>query len=133
MTNAWLDVTHNAGIARIVHMSYRSKTHTWNDVILIKRSMIRVFMGVLFSDNFKCNNCIESVTDEWASTNHWWNNTDKGKTNVLREKLSQCHFGPLEIPHRWDLTWGISDNRPMTDWLHHSTNQYCQIYVCLGL
>ena len=64
MTNAWLDVTHNAGIARIVHMSYRSKTHTWNDVILIKRSMIRVFMGVLFSDNFKCNNCIESVTDE---------------------------------------------------------------------
>jgi len=42
MTYAWFDVTRNAGIARIMHMSYRSKTHTWNDVILVKRSMIRV-------------------------------------------------------------------------------------------
>jgi len=25
----------NAGIARIMHMSYRSKTYTWNDVILV--------------------------------------------------------------------------------------------------
>jgi len=25
-------------------MSYRSKTYTWNDVILVKRSMIRVFL-----------------------------------------------------------------------------------------
>jgi len=29
-----------------MHMSYRSKTYTWNDVILIKRSMIRVFFTV---------------------------------------------------------------------------------------
>jgi len=43
MTHAWLDVTCNAGIARIVCMSYRSKTYTWNDVILVKRSMIWVF------------------------------------------------------------------------------------------
>ena len=28
---------------RTMHMSYRSKTYTWNDVILVKRSMIRVF------------------------------------------------------------------------------------------
>ena len=28
---------------RTMHMSYRSKTNTWNDVILVKRSMIRVF------------------------------------------------------------------------------------------
>jgi len=43
MTYAWFDVTCNAEIARIMHMSYRSKTYTWNDVILVKRSMIRVF------------------------------------------------------------------------------------------
>jgi len=43
MTYAWFDVTRNAGIARIMHMSYHSKTYTWNDVILVKRSMIRVF------------------------------------------------------------------------------------------
>ena len=44
MTYAWFDVTRNAGIARIMHMSYRSKTYTWNDGILVKRSMIRVFL-----------------------------------------------------------------------------------------
>jgi len=43
MTYAWFDVTRNAGIARIMHMSYRSKTYTWNDIILVKRSMIWVF------------------------------------------------------------------------------------------
>ena len=43
MTHAWLDVTRNAGITRIVRMSYRSKTYTWNDVIRVKRSMIRGF------------------------------------------------------------------------------------------
>ena len=44
-THAWLDVTRNAGITRIVRMSYRSKTYTWKDVILGKRSMIRVFFS----------------------------------------------------------------------------------------
>ena len=29
-------------------MSYRSKTYTWNDIILVKRSMIRVFYRVTF-------------------------------------------------------------------------------------
>ena len=38
----------NAGIARIMHMSYRSKTYTWNDVILVKRIMIRAFFIVTF-------------------------------------------------------------------------------------
>ena len=31
---------------RTMHMSYRSKTYTWNDVILVKRSMIWVFFYV---------------------------------------------------------------------------------------
>ena len=39
MKYAWFDVTRNAGIARIMHMSYRSKAYTWNDIILVKRSM----------------------------------------------------------------------------------------------
>ena len=43
MTYAWLDVTRNTGIARIMHMLCRSKTYTWKDVILVKRSMIRGF------------------------------------------------------------------------------------------
>jgi len=45
MTYEWFDVTRNAGIARIINMSYRSKTYTWNNVILVKRSMIRVFFS----------------------------------------------------------------------------------------
>ena len=44
MTYALFDVTRNAGIARIIHMSYRCKTYTWKDVILVKRSMIEVFL-----------------------------------------------------------------------------------------
>jgi len=40
MTYAWFDVTRNAGIARIMHMPYRSKTYTWNDVILVKRIIV---------------------------------------------------------------------------------------------
>ena len=33
---------------RTMHMSYRSKTYTWNDVILVKRSMIRGFFSPYF-------------------------------------------------------------------------------------
>jgi len=43
MTYAWFEVMRNAGIAQIMHMSYCSKTYTWNNIILVKRSMIRVF------------------------------------------------------------------------------------------
>ena len=42
MTYEWFDVTRNAGIVRTMHMSYRAKTYIWNDVILVKRSVIRI-------------------------------------------------------------------------------------------
>ena len=48
MTYAWFDVTRNAGIARIMHMSYRSKTYTWNDVILVKRIIVSHFFYFYF-------------------------------------------------------------------------------------
>ena len=41
--NALLVMSHSCCAShRTIHMSYRSKTYTWNDVILVKRSMIRV-------------------------------------------------------------------------------------------
>jgi len=45
-----LPVTCNSRCAshRTMHMSYRSKTYTWNDVILVKRSMIQFFYSCLF-------------------------------------------------------------------------------------
>ena len=45
MTYAWFDVTRNSGIARIMHMSYCSKTYTWNDVILVKRIIVSHLFG----------------------------------------------------------------------------------------
>jgi len=56
MTYACFDVTRNAGIARIMHMPYRSKTYTWNDVILVKRSMIRVFFFKFSCSIYTANN-----------------------------------------------------------------------------
>ena len=41
---------------RTMHMSYRSKTYTWNDVILVKRSMIRVLTCVCLRRRlFQCD------------------------------------------------------------------------------
>ena len=42
MTYAWFVLFQRCASHRTMHMSYRSKTYTWNDVILVKRSMIRV-------------------------------------------------------------------------------------------
>jgi len=43
MTYAWFVLFQRCTSHRTMHMLYRSKTYTWNDVILVKRSMIRVF------------------------------------------------------------------------------------------
>jgi hypothetical protein len=55
-----LDVTRNAGIARIMRMSYRSKTYIWNDVILVKRSMIRVF--IMYDTHTLGSSCDKPLT-----------------------------------------------------------------------
>jgi len=64
MTYACFNVTRNAGIARIMHMLYRSKTYTWKDVILVKRSMIR---GVLCPRHHlsspKLQTCLKTQSD----------------------------------------------------------------------
>ena len=46
---------------RTMHMSCRSKTYTWNDVILVKTSMIRVFSVLFFLKTVLlfCNNNIQ--------------------------------------------------------------------------
>ena len=43
MTYAWFVLFQRCASHRTIHMSYRSKTYTWTDVILVKRSMIQVF------------------------------------------------------------------------------------------
>ena len=43
MTYAWFVLFQRCASHRTMHMSYRSKTYTWNDVILVERSMIRGF------------------------------------------------------------------------------------------
>ena len=49
MTYAWFVLFQRCASHRTMHMSYRSKTYTWNDVIIVKRSMIRVFFIVSHS------------------------------------------------------------------------------------
>jgi len=70
MTYAWLDVTRNAGIARIVRMSYRSKTYTWNDVILVKTSMIRVFL-IILCEPYKFWNASDHLRPSLSPAMHW--------------------------------------------------------------
>jgi len=43
MTYAWFVLFQRCASHWTMHMSYRSKTYTWNDIILVKRSMIRDF------------------------------------------------------------------------------------------
>ena len=43
MTYAWFMLFQRCASHRTMHMSYRSKTYTWNNVILVKRSTIWVF------------------------------------------------------------------------------------------
>jgi len=55
MTYAWFVLFQRCASHRTMHMSYRSKTYTWNDVILIKRSMIQFFLHSLciyFFENY---------------------------------------------------------------------------------
>ena len=67
MTYAWFDVTRNAGIARIMHVSYCSKTYEWNDIILVKRSMIRVFFYNAYFTEIIASECFVEL-NEFCST-----------------------------------------------------------------
>ena len=40
MTYAWFMLFQRCASHRTMHMSYRSKTYTWNDVILVKRIIV---------------------------------------------------------------------------------------------
>ena len=40
MTYAWFVLFQRCASQRTMHMSYRSKTYTWNDVILVKRIIV---------------------------------------------------------------------------------------------
>lgn len=39
--------------------------------------------SVLFNDALNCQDYIVSVVDKWIGMEHWWNNTDRGKTEVI--------------------------------------------------
>ena len=48
------------------------------------------------------------------SMERWWNDADRGKTKVLGEKLSKCHFVHLASNSN------LCDERPVTNRLKHS-------------
>jgi len=95
MTYEWFDMTRNAGIAQTMHMSYRSKTYTWNDVILVKRSMIRVFFIVSHSSCLVTWYACGQLQFNYRIVNDTWPDT---RTMVLRNSRSiQKHRRPIKV------------------------------------
>jgi len=47
----------------------------------------RIFLSVLFNDAVKCEDYTVSMMEELMCTEHWSNDTNRGKTDLLREKL----------------------------------------------
>jgi len=53
-----------------------------------------------------------SVIDEGMRTEHWWNNSERGKEQYLEISLAQCHF----VQHKsyTKSNPGIRGDRPAT-------------------
>ena len=108
---------------RTMHMSYRSKTYTWNEVILVKRSMIRVFI-VSHSSCLVTWYACGQLKANYRIANYTWPDT---RTMVLRNsrsiqkhwtgyELSYCDMREARCAFAWRshvtkscLSWGISD------------------------
>jgi len=65
---------------------HHSNAH--NTLILLHYACMRTHVceHVLLNEAVNCSDYILSVTDEWMSMEHWWNDKDRAKTEVLREK-----------------------------------------------
>jgi hypothetical protein len=48
-----------------------------------------------------------SMIDEWVGTEHWWNDTDKGKLKYSEQNLSQCHFDHHKSQTKWPGTESV--------------------------
>jgi len=105
MTYAWFVLFQRCASHRIMHMSYRSKTYTWTDVILVKRSMIRVLFIVSHSSCFVTWYACGQLKFNYRIANYTWPDT---RTMVLWNSRSiQKHRRPIKVQlsyREWHVT-----------------------------
>jgi len=124
MTYARFVLFQRCASHRTMHMSYRSKTYTWNDVILVKRSIIRVFFIVSHSSCLVTWYARGQLKFNYRIANDTWPDT---RTMVLRNsrsiqkhctgcELSYCDKREAGCAFAWRshvtkscLSWDISD------------------------
>lgn len=94
-----------------------------NTLILLHCASKYVCVCVLSNNAVKCYDYIVSMTDEWMSKEHWWNDIDRGKTEVLKEKKKPIP-GPL-FKHKYctaalgsGTQWRLHE-RPVTNCKNH--------------
>jgi len=80
---------------RTMHMSYRSKTYTWNDVIFIKRSMIRV---LFFVTKFVIWCLLRGLTNRPPAQRHI-----HAKTGPNKRVLISC--AAADARSKYHVTW----------------------------
>ena len=106
MTYAWFVLFQRCTSHRTMHMSYRSKTYTWNDIILIKRIMIWVFFFIVLHSSclvtwYACG----QLKFNYRITNYTWPDT---RTMVLRNSRSiQKHRRQIKVQlsyREWHMT-----------------------------
>ena len=105
MTYARFVLFQRCASHRNMHMSYRSKTYTWNDVILVKRSMIRVFFIVSHWSCLVTWYACGQLNFNYRIANDTWSDT---RTMVLRNSGSiQKHRRPIKVQfsyRKWHVT-----------------------------
>jgi len=95
MTYAWFVIFQRCASHRTMHMSYRCKTYTWNDVILVKRSMIRVFFIMSHSSCLVTWYACGQLKFNYRIVNDTWPDT---RTMVLRNSRSiQKHRSQIKV------------------------------------
>ena len=50
-----------------------------------------IYVQCAIYDAVRCKDYTASLTEEFVSMEHWWNDTDSGNWSI-RDKHSHCHF-----------------------------------------
>ena len=104
-----------------MHISYRSKTYTWNDVILVKRSMIGSFFIVSHSSCLVTWYACCQLQFNYRIANDTWPDT---RTMVLRNSRSiQKHRRPIKVQLSY-REWHVTGRAQPPTWIWENRRDY---------
>jgi len=131
MTYAWFVLFQHCALHRTMHMSYRSKTYTWNDVILVKR--IIVSHSVCYVTWYLCG----QLTSKYHIANDTWldahygiaelekypeaSNWDRMRVIVLRYACRRMRIVCYRVEESFNESFPSCDgltSRRVTVWRH---------------